>query len=45
MVKRYYYDSREQLRARLFDFVSTYSFAGRLNIIYGLPPLDAMCEA
>ena len=45
MVKRYYYDSHEQFRAHLFDFVSTYSFTGRLNNIYGLPPLDAMCEA
>ncbi|MGU3408443.1 IS481 family transposase [Methylobacterium brachiatum] len=36
--KRYHYDSHEQLRAHLPDFVSAYNFARRLKTLRGLTP-------
>ena len=44
-VKRYHYDSHEQLRAHLADFVSAYNFARRLKTLRGLTPYEAICKA
>jgi len=38
-VKPYQYDSHEQLRAHLADFVSAYNFARRLKTLRGAHPL------
>ncbi len=38
-VNRYHYDSHDQLRAHLVDFVTAYNFARRLKILKGLSPL------
>jgi hypothetical protein len=39
-VNRYHYDSHEQLRAHLADFVTAYNFARRLKILKGLSPYE-----
>ena len=44
-VKRYHYDSHQQLRAHLADFVSAYNFARRLKTLRGLTPYEAICKA
>jgi transposase InsO family protein len=44
-VKRYHYDSHEQLRAHLADFVSAYNFGRRLKTLRGLTPYEAICKA
>lgn len=44
-IKRYHYDSHEQLRAHLSDFVSAYNSARRLKTLRGLTPYEAICEA
>src|SRR5207248_8686195 len=36
-VNRYHYDSHNQLRAHLVDFVTAYNFARRLKILKGPP--------
>jgi transposase InsO family protein len=43
-VKRYYYDSHEQLRRHLDDFVSAYNFGRRLKTLGGLTPYEFICK-
>lgn len=44
-VKRYHYDSHDQLRRHLADFVAAYNFARRLKTLRGLTPYEAICKA
>ncbi len=37
-VKRFHYDSHDQLRTHLTDFIAAYNFARRLKILNGLIP-------
>jgi hypothetical protein len=43
-VKRYYYESHDQLRQHLADFVSAYNFARRLKTLKGLTPYEFICK-
>src|SRR5947208_17131270 len=43
-VNRYHYDSHNQLRAHLVDFVTAYNFARRLKILKGLSPYEYICS-
>jgi len=43
-VKRYYYESHDQLRKRLTDFVSAYNFGRRLKTLQGLTPYEYICK-
>ncbi len=43
-VKRYHYDSHDQLRTHLGDFVSAYNFARRLKTLKGLTPYEYICK-
>jgi transposase InsO family protein len=43
-VKRYHYDSHDQLRSHLGDFVSAYNFARRLKTLNGLTPYEYICK-
>lgn len=40
-VRRFYYDSNNQLRRSLADFVTAYNFARRLK---GLTPYESICK-
>ena len=44
-VRRYYYETHEQLRSHLADFVSAYNFARRLKTLKGLTPYEHICHA
>ena len=44
-VKRYFYESHEQLRTHLRDFVDAYNFARRLKTLKGLTPYEFVCKA
>lgn len=44
-VKRYHYDSHEQFRVHLADFVIADNFARRLKTLRGLTPYEAICKA
>jgi transposase InsO family protein len=44
-VKRYHYDSHDQLRQHLSDFVAAYNFGRRLKTLKGLTPYEAICKA
>src|SRR5947199_182908 len=44
-VNRYHYDTHEQLRAHLADFVTAYNFARRLKILKGLSPYEYIFNA
>jgi transposase InsO family protein len=44
-VKRYHYDSHDQLRQHLADFVAAYNFGRRLKTLKGLTPYEAICKA
>jgi transposase InsO family protein len=39
-VKSYHYDSHEQLKCHLYDFVNAYNFAKRLKTLRGLTPYE-----
>ena len=39
-VKRYHYDSHDQLRRYLVDFVDAYNFGRRLKTLKGLTPYE-----
>ena len=39
-VKRYHYDSHEQLRRQLADFLDAYNYARRLKTLSGLTPFE-----
>lgn len=43
-VRRYYYDSHQQLRAHLAAFVEAYNFAKRLKTLGGLTPFEHICK-
>ncbi len=44
-VKRYHYDSHDQLRQHLADFVAAYNFGRRLKTLKGLTPYETICKA
>lgn len=43
-VKRFYYDSHNQLRQHLADFIAAYNFARRLKTLKGLTPYEFVCK-
>ena len=43
-VKRYHYDSHDQLRQHLHAFVQAYNFARRLKTLKGLTPYEFICK-
>jgi transposase-like protein len=43
-VKRYHYDTHEQLERHLDDFVSAYNFGRRLKTLQGLTPYEFICQ-
>jgi transposase InsO family protein len=43
-VKRYFYETHDQLRARLRDFVDAYNFGRRLKTLNGLTPFEFVCK-
>ena len=44
-VRRYHYESHDQLRQHLADFISAYNFARRLKTLKGLTPYEFICKA
>ena len=42
-VRRYHYESHDQLRRHLTDFVTAYNFARRLKTSKGLTPYEYIC--
>jgi len=44
-VKRFHYETHEQLRTHLTDFATAYNFARRLKTLKGLTPYEAICKA
>jgi transposase InsO family protein len=44
-VRRYHYESHDQLRRHLGDFVAAYNFARRLKTLKGLTPREYICTA
>src|ERR1700677_806664 len=44
-VKRYFYETHNQLRAHLQNFVDAYNFARRLKTLRGLTPYAFICKA
>ena len=43
-VRRYYYDTHDQLRGHLSDFLTAYNFARRLKTLRGLTPYEYICK-
>ena len=43
-VKRFYYQTHDQLRTHLTDFVTAYNFARRLKTLKGLTPYEYVCK-
>ena len=44
-IKRYYYyETHDQLRTHLGDFVTAYNFARRLKTLKGLTPYEYICK-
>ena len=43
-VKRFHYDSHEQLRQHLQDFIDAYNFGRRLKTLKGLTPYEFICK-
>ena len=43
-VKRFHYDTHDELRSHLADFVSAYNFAKRLKTLKGLTPYEYICR-
>src|SRR5262249_14182694 len=43
-VKRFYYETHDELRAHLADFVTAYNFARRLKTLKGLTPYEYICK-
>ena len=43
-VQRYHYDSHDQLRIHLSDFVAAYNFAKRLKTLGGLTAYESICK-
>jgi hypothetical protein len=44
-VKRYFYETHDQLWAHLRDFVDAYNFARRLKTLRGFTPYEFVCKA
>jgi ABC-type Mn2+/Zn2+ transport system ATPase subunit len=44
-VNRYFYETHDELRAHLRDFVDAYNFARRLKTLKGLTPYEFICKA
>lgn len=44
-VKRFHYNTHDQLRRHLGDFVNAYNFGRRLKTLQGLTPYEAICKA
>ena len=44
-VKRFYYETHDQLRSHLADFVAADNFAKRLKTLKGLTPYEFICKA
>jgi len=44
-VKRYHYETHDQLRSHLADFVSAYNFGRRLKTLRGLTPYEHICQS
>ena len=44
-VRRYHYDSHQQLEDHLAAFLDAYNFAKRLKTLRGLTPYEAICKA
>jgi hypothetical protein len=42
-VKRYYYQSHDQLKSHLQTFLMAYNFARRLKTLKGLTPYEYVC--
>ena len=43
-VKRYHYDSHQQLEAHLHDFINAYNYGRRLKTLKGLTPFEYICK-
>ena len=43
-VKRYYYNSHNQLKAHLHSFLMAYNFARKLKTLRGLAPYEYICK-
>ncbi len=43
-VKRFHYETHDQLRSHLADFIGAYNFGRRLKTLKGLTPYEAICE-
>lgn len=43
-VKRFYYETHDQLREHLANFVAAYNFAKRLKTLRGLTPYEYICK-
>lgn len=43
-VKRYHYDSHDQLRQHLSTFLAAYNYAKRLKALRGLTPYEYICK-
>jgi hypothetical protein len=43
--ERYFYQTHDQLRTHLRDFVDAYNFARRLKTLRGLTPYEFICKA
>ena len=43
-VRRFYYETHDQLRSHLADFVHAYNFAKRLKTLKGLTPYEFICS-
>ena len=43
-VQRYFYETQEQLRQHLTDFVNAHNFARRLKTLKGLTPYEYICQ-
>ena len=44
-VKRFHYESHEQLRVHLANFMAAYNFARRLKTLCGLTPYEYIAES
>jgi hypothetical protein len=43
-VKRFYYETHDQLRGHLGDFINACNFARRLKTLNGLTPYEYICK-
>jgi transposase InsO family protein len=43
-VKRYHYDSHDQLTVHLHDFINAYNYGRRLKTLHGLTPYEYICK-